>query len=204
MRQIVLATQNQGKIAEFERLLSQFAQDIQVLGLRDFPDMPDIEETGRTFSENALLKAHGVCEFTSLPALADDSGLCIDYLNGDPGIFSARWAGNHGDDLANITKVLSQLIGVEEEQRSAHFVCEVALVFPAGHKSENLEVMERGELAGFITLQPRGTAGFGYDPIFQPAGQQLTLGEFAHGEKDKISHRGIALRAIAPRIKELL
>ena len=204
MRQIVLATQNKGKIAEFERLLSQFAQDIEVLGLRDFPDMPDIEESGESFSENALLKAHGVCKFTELPSLADDSGLCVDYLNGDPGIFSARWAGNHGDDLANITKVLAQLDGVGEAERSAHFICEVALVFPSGHKSANLEVIERGKLDGTITLIPRGTAGFGYDPIFQPAGQKLTLGEFAHGEKDKISHRGIALRAIAPRIKELL
>ncbi len=212
MRQIVLATQNKGKIAEFERLLSQFAKDIEVLGLRDFPNMPDIEESGKSFSENALLKARGVCEFTSLPALADDSGLCVDYLNGDPGIFSARWAGKHGDDLANINKVLAQLDGVGEEQRGAYFICEVALVFPKGHKSEDLEVLERGKLAGLITVKPRGTAGFGYDPIFQPSGQeltkqltkQLTLGEFAHGEKDKISHRGIALRAIAPRIKELL
>ena len=208
MRKIVLATQNQGKIAEFERLLAQFAQDIQVLGLRDFPEMPDIAETGQTFTENALLKARGVCAYTNLPALADDSGLCIDFLNGDPGIYSARWSGTHGDDLANINKVLAQLGGVVASERGAHFLCEVALVFPKGHKSEDQEVIESGKLQGFITLSPRGSAGFGYDPIFQPANQStkmgLTLGEFAHGEKDKISHRGIALRAIAPRIKELL
>jgi len=204
VRKIVLATQNLGKIAEFERLLSQFVQDVEVLGMRDFPDMPDIEESGKTFSENALLKAHGICEFTSLPALADDSGLCIDYLNGDPGIFSARWAGVHGDDMANITKVLAQLDGVKEPERSAHFICEVALVFPKTHKSGNLQVLERGKLDGFIASNPRGTAGFGYDPIFQPAGQSLTLGELGHGVKDEISHRGIALRAIAPKIKELL
>ena len=204
MRQIVLATQNKGKIAEFERLLSQSAEDIQVLGLKDFPNMPDIEESGKTFSENALLKAHGVCEFTSLPALADDSGLCIDYLNGDPGIFSARWAGVHGDDLANINKVLGQLDGVLEPERSAYFICEVALVFPKGHRSANIEVLERGKLLGSIASNPRGSAGFGYDPIFQPTGEILTLGELGHGVKDKISHRGIALRAIAPRIKELL
>ena len=204
MRQIVLATQNIGKIAEFERLLAEFAEDIEVLGLKDFPDMPDIPETGESFTENALLKARGVCEFTGLPALADDSGLCVDFLNGDPGIYSARWSGVHGDDLANIQRVLSQLDGVLDQARTAHFVCEVALVFPPTHRSANSEVIERGKLEGFITLAPRGTAGFGYDPIFQPAGQALTLGEFAHGEKDKISHRGIALKAIAPRIGVLL
>jgi len=204
MREIVLATQNSGKIAEFERLLAEFVSDVQVLGLRDFPDMPDIAETGASFIENSLLKARGICEFTNLPTLADDSGLCIDYLNGDPGIYSARWSGIHGDDKANIAKVLLQLDGVALEDRIAHFICEVALVFPIGHKHQNLEVIENGRLDGVITLSPRGTAGFGYDPIFQPAGEALTLGEFAHGKKDEISHRGIAMRAIAPRILELL
>ena len=204
MRKLVLATQNNGKIKEFERLLAEFVSDIQVLGLRDFPDMPDIEETGKTFLENSLLKARGICEFTGLPALADDSGLCIDYLNGDPGIYSARWSGVHGDDAANIAKVLLQLEGVPPKDRSAHFKCEVALVFPSGHKNQGLEISESGKLLGSITRSPRGIAGFGYDPIFQPDGAELTLGEFAHGEKDKISHRGIAMRAIAPRILELL
>ena len=204
MRKIVLATQNSGKIAEFERLLADFVTDVQVLGLRDFPDMPDIAETGTSFIENSLLKARGICEFTNLPTLADDSGLCIDFLNGDPGIYSARWSGNHGDDSANIAKVLLQLDGVPMGDRSAHFICEVALVFPIGHKHQNLEVIESGRLDGVITLSPRGTAGFGYDPIFQPAGEALTLGEFTHGKKDKISHRGIAMRAIAPRILDLL
>jgi XTP/dITP diphosphohydrolase len=204
MRKIVLATQNSGKIAEFERLLADFVTDVQVLGLRDFPDMPDIAETGTSFIENSLLKARGICEFTNLPTLADDSGLCIDFLNGDPGIYSARWSGNHGDDSANIAKVLLQLDGVAMGDRSAHFICEVALVFPIGHKHQNLEVIESGRLDGVITLSPRGTAGFGYDPIFQPAGEALTLGEFTHGKKDEISHRGIAMRAIAPRILDLL
>ena len=204
MRKIVLATQNSGKIAEFERLLADFVTDVQVLGLRDFPDMPDIAETGTSFIENSLLKARGICEFTNLPTLADDSGLCIDFLNGDPGIYSARWSGNHGDDSANIAKVLLQLDGVAMGDRSAHFICEVALVFPIGHKHQNLEVIESGRLDGDITLSPRGTAGFGYDPIFQPAGEALTLGEFTHGKKDEISHRGIAMRAIAPRILDLL
>jgi XTP/dITP diphosphohydrolase len=204
MRKLVLATQNNGKIKEFERLLAEFVSDVQVLGLRDFPDMPDIAETGESFIENSLLKARGICEFTQLPTLADDSGLCIDYLNGDPGIYSARWSGVHGDDAANISKVLLQLKGVPQSERSAQFVCEVALVFPVGHLHEGRELIESGKLSGFITLSPRGTAGFGYDPIFQPVGTELTLGEFAHGEKDKISHRGIAMRAIAPRILELL
>jgi XTP/dITP diphosphohydrolase len=199
MRKLVLATHNGGKIKEFERLLAEFASDVQVLGLRDFPDMPDIPETGKTFIENSLLKARGICEFTKLPTLADDSGLCIDYLNGDPGIYSARWSGVHGDDAANIAKVLFQLEGVQPAERSAHFVCEVALVFPSGH-----ELIESGKLSGFITLSPRGSAGFGYDPIFQPIGSDLALGELAHGEKDKISHRGIAMRAMAPRILESL
>ena len=204
MRKIVLATQNSGKIVEFERLLTEFVSDVQVFGLRDFPDMPDIAETGTSFIENSLLKARGICAFTGLPTLADDSGLCIDYLNGDPGIYSARWSGIHGDDRANIAKVLFQLDGVDMEDRSAHFICEVALVFPQGHKHQGREVIESGKLLGSITLSPRGTAGFGYDPIFQPAGEALTLGEFTHGEKDKISHRGIAMRAIAPRILDLL
>jgi XTP/dITP diphosphohydrolase len=204
MRKLVLATQNNGKIKEFERLLAEFVSDVQVLGLRDFPDMPDIAETGESFIENSLLKARGICEFTQLPTLADDSGLCIDYLNGDPGIYSARWSGVHGDDAANISKVLLQLEGVPQSERSAQFVCEVALVFPVGHLHQGRELIESGKLSGFITLSPRGTAGFGYDPIFQPIGSELTLGEFAHGEKDKISHRGIAMRAIAPRILELL
>ena len=204
MRKIVLATQNSGKIVEFERLLAEFVSDVQVLGLRDFPDMPDIAETGTSFIENSLLKARGICAFTGLPTLADDSGLCIDYLNGDPGIYSARWSGIHGDDKANIAKVLLQLDGVAMEDRSAHFICEVALVFPQGHEHEGREVIESGKLHGSITLSPRGTAGFGYDPIFQPAGEALTLGEFTHGEKDKISHRGIAMRAIAPLILDLL
>ena len=207
MRKIVLATKNLGKVVEFERLLAEHAADIQVLGLKDFPALPDIDETGKSFRENALLKARGICEFTNLPALADDIGLCIDYLNGSPGIFSARWAGTHGDDLANINKVLAELDGVPTSKRGAYFMCEVALVFPPSYKSETRKEevhVESGKLSGFITLAPRGSFGFGYDPIFQPVGEELTLGELAHGEKDGISHRGIALRAISPKISNLL
>ena len=204
MRQIVLATRNKGKIAEFERLLAEFATDIQVLGLADFPDLPDVDETGSTFEENALLKSREVAEFTGLPAISDDSGLCIDFLNGDPGIYSARWAGGHGNDQANIEKVLSQLAGVKGEDRTAHFTCAVALSFPTNHPHHPHEVIREGKLEGEIVLEPRGTAGFGYDPIFQPTGYDLTLGEFGFGEKDRISHRGKALREIAPEITRLV
>ena len=203
-RQIVLATQNKGKIAEFERLLAEFASDIQVLGLADFPDLPDVEETGSTFLENALLKSREVSAFTNLPAISDDSGLCIDFLNGDPGIFSARWSGVHGDDVANIEKVLRQLEGVEDPHRTAHFTCSVALSFPPHHPLHGQDISREGILPGKITAAPRGSAGFGYDPIFQPDGFDLTLGEFAHGQKDQISHRGQALRAIAPEITRLI
>lgn len=199
MRQVVLATRNLGKIKEFDRLLAQHASDIQVLGLNDFPDLPDVEETGSSFEENALLKARAVSAFTHLPSLADDSGLCVTALNGDPGIFSARWAGSHGDDAANIAKVLHQIEGVPSSKRGARFCCVVALHLAPGH-----EVVKSGDLIGEIVDRPRGSAGFGYDPIFQPLGFSLTLGEFAPGEKDKISHRGQAMRAIASDLSKLL
>jgi XTP/dITP diphosphohydrolase len=151
MRQVVLATRNLGKIKEFDRLLAKHASDIQVLGLNDFPDLPDVEETGSSFEENALLKARAVSAFTHLPALADDSGLCVAALNGDPGIFSARWAGSHGDDAANIAKVLHQLEEVASPQRGARFCCVVAL-----HLAPGQEVVEFGELMGEIVDRPRG------------------------------------------------
>ena len=201
-RRIALATQNRGKIAEFERLLAEYASDVQVLGLADFPDMPDVDETGSTFADNSLLKARAVSAFTGLPALADDSGLCIDALGGAPGIFSARYSGVHGDDGANIRKVLTEL--EQSEERSAHFICVVALVLPDSEGNEGTAIIEEGKLFGTIVRQPRGDAGFGYDPIFLPAGYELTLGEFGAGEKDRISHRGKALRAIAPQISALL
>ena len=200
MQKVVLATRNLGKIKEFERILAEHANGIEVLGLADFPDMPDVEETGNSFEENSLLKAEAVALYTKLPAIADDSGLCIDALNGDPGIFSARWAGVHGDDHANNIKVLSQIRDFED--KTARFRCVVTFIIP---KSEgNLIIVEEGEVVGTIVSEPRGDGGFGYDPIFQPSGSNLTFGEFPHGEKDKISHRGQALRKIAPRITELL
>ena len=200
MRQIVLATKNLGKVNEFERLLSEFASDIKVMGLKDFPDMPDVEETGSSFEENSLLKAQAISRFTKLPALADDSGICVEILNGEPGIFSARWAGIHGDDAANNKKLLEQLEC--ESNRKAKFRCVVTLVIPRAEKE--IVLVEAGEIHGTIVEKPRGDGGFGYDPIFQPNGSDLTFGEFPHGEKDKISHRGQALRKIAPQISKVL
>ena len=198
--QLLLATRNKGKIEEFRRILDAIAPgQIELLGLDKFPDLHDVVEDGETFQENALKKAREMSLATGLPAIADDSGLCVDVLNGDPGIFSARWAGSHGDDQANTAKVLTQLRDVPDEKRSAHFTCVAALYLPDGRSHS-----EEAHFEGWILRAPIGEQGFGYDPIFQPDGAELTLGEFAHGEKDKISHRGIAMRAIAPRILELL
>lgn len=206
-RQLVIASKNPGKIKEFERLLSEHASDITVLGLADFPNLPDVAETGSTFEENSLLKAHAIANFTGFPAIADDSGLCVDALDGAPGIFSARYAGEHGNDVANYTKlldVLSEMKLVDPRDRTAHFTCAVVFVFPENHARHSTVIVEQGYLHGWIAAAPRGDAGFGYDPVFTPDGFELTLGEFGPGEKDRISHRGHALRAIAPRIAELL
>ena len=200
MRKLVLATRNIGKVREFERLLQEYASDIQVLGLNEFPDMPDVEETGDSFEANSLLKASTVAEYTNLPALADDSGLCVDALNGDPGIFSARYAGIHGDDVANNNKLLSEM--KDKNDKSAQFKCVVTLVIPTPTGTK--VIVESGSVAGVIVDEARGESGFGYDPIFMPVGSNRTFGEFEHGEKDKISHRGQALRKIAPRITKAL
>ena len=205
MRKLILATQNKGKIAEFERLLAEHASDIQVLGLTDFPDMPDVEESGQTLSENAFLKARAIANFAKLPALADDSGLFVDFLSGKPGVFSARFGGYVGNDakqrdLININKVLTALIDAPVEKRGAQFKCVVAFANP----ESNFEHEELGELKGQITLQPAGNAGFGYDPIFTPINFEQTLAELGAGVKDRISHRGQALRAIAPILNQHL
>ena len=203
-KKLVLATRNLGKVKEFERMLQSAHLDIHVLGLRDFPDMPDVEETGSTFAENALLKAQQISEFTGLPALADDSGLCVDALGGAPGIFSARWAGSHGDDRANVEKVLRQLVEMDAPNRGACFRCAVALVLPSNHPSGLHEVLQIGEMVGELALEPRGTNGFGYDPIFVPLGYSQTTAELPPEVKDRISHRGQALAAILPEIVRLI
>ena len=204
VKQVVLATRNLGKVEEFERMLREAALDIHVLGLRDYPEMPDVEETGSTFSENALLKAEQIAAYTGLPALADDSGLCVDALGGAPGIFSARWAGSHGDDKANLEKVLREIRELGNPPIGARFRCAVALVLPEGHPSGAQQVIREGEIVGELVLEPRGTNGFGYDPIFQPSGYSLTTAEMSAEVKDRISHRGRALQAILPELIRLL
>jgi len=208
MRKIVLATKNTGKIAEFERLLSQFTPDVKVLGLSDFPDMPEVVESGKTLNENARLKAKAICEFSKLPALADDSGLFIDALGGQPGVYSARWAGYEGvdskmRDLANINKALEELKDVPKGSRGAQFRSVVAFC-RQNLDSSFLEKDEIGVLSGQILTQPIGSAGFGYDPIFSPDQFDQSLAQLPPRVKDEVSHRGIALRAIAPFLRDHL
>lgn len=208
MKKIVLATRNKGKISECERLLAEYAAEIRVYGLADFPEMPDVEETGATLTENALLKSRAVALFTGLPALADDSGLFVSALGGNPGIYSARWAGKHGDDRANTEKVLAQMLELAKVNpnldRSASFHCAIALSFPAGHPRAGQDQIELGEMAGRLIEEPRGRDGFGYDPIFIPNGMTLTSAEIDAQRKDEISHRGRAMRQIAPVLISLL
>jgi XTP/dITP diphosphohydrolase len=198
--QLLLATRNRGKIEEFRRILEAVAPgEIELVGLDSFPDLHDVVEDGSTFEENALKKAREMCIATGIPAIADDSGLCVDFLDGDPGIFSARWAGSHGDDVANLQKVLQQLEGVPRDQRGAHFTCVAALYLPDGRSH-----CEAAEFHGSILLSPIGEQGFGYDPIFAPEGYSISSAEMSADEKDSISHRGKSLRAIAPHVITLL
>ena len=203
-KKLVLATRNLGKIHEFERMLDASGLHLEILGLADFPEMPDVDETGSTFAENALLKAEQIAAYTGLPALADDSGLCVDALGGAPGIFSARWAGEHGNDQANLEKVLREIQSAEDPSMAAHFTCAVALVVPGSDGVDLTVVIREGEIHGQIILEPRGSHGFGYDPIFQPTGYQQTTAELSPEIKDEISHRGRALRAILPELSRLL
>ena len=208
MLKLVLASKNLGKIAEFERMLGQQASSVKVLGLNDFPDMPDVEENGKSLSENAKLKAQAIAKFTNMPALADDSGLFIDALNADPGVLSARWAGYQGvisqeRDRANIQKVLAQLKGVPKPERGAQLKTVVAYC-DLRDQLQMIEKEELGVLNGEILLEPIGDGGFGYDPIFMPTGFDKSLAQLPPGVKDEVSHRGIAFRAIIAFIKSNL
>ena len=197
---LVLATRNEGKITEFRRILDELAPgQIDLIGVDQFPDLVDVAETGATFEENSLLKSRYTCLATGLPAIADDSGLCVDFLNGDPGIFSARWAGNHGDDQANLEKVLTQLKDVPDKDRTAHFKCVASLVMPDGR-----EQVAEGRFEGHILHAPVGDNGFGYDPIFQPLGLSISSAQMSAQEKDLVSHRGKSLRSIAPHVIQML
>ncbi len=197
---LVLATRNQGKIIELRRILDSFSAGvIELVGSEEFPDLNDVEETGSTFEENALIKARAICAATGLPAIADDSGLCVDFLNGAPGIYSARFAGLHGDDRANNEKLLKELIDVPEGDRCAHFSCVTALAMP-----DEREVTRYGQFDGSILFTPIGEQGFGYDPIFKPAGYEISSAQMSPESKDAISHRGKSMRAIAPLVIEML
>lgn len=194
---VVLATRNEHKIRELARILAPYG--VALASLDEWPDVPDVAETGATFAENALLKARAVAAATGLVAVADDSGLAVDALNGMPGVLSARWAGRHGDDAANLSLVLAQLADVPDERRTAAFVCAAAAVAPSGS-----ELVVEGRVDGVLLRAPRGSGGFGYDPIFVPVGSAQTTAEMAAEEKDAISHRGKAFRELAPRLTELL
>ena len=197
---LVLATRNQGKIEEFRRILEELAPgQIDLIGVDQFPHLVDVDETGSSFEENSLLKARYTSEATGLPAIADDSGLCVDALNGDPGIYSARWAGTHGDDRANLEKVLAQLKDVPDEKRTAYFICVASLVLPDGRQQ-----VAEGRFEGHILHAPVGNNGFGYDPIFQPLGMSISSAQMSAEEKDLVSHRGKSLRSLAPHVIQML
>jgi XTP/dITP diphosphohydrolase len=191
--QVVLATNNAKKLAELRRIVAEEAPDIQVLGLSDVPRYPEPAETERTFEGNALLKARACVVATGLPALADDSGLAVDVLNQMPGVRSARWAGAGASDEENNALLLRQLQDVPSAERTARFVCAMALVLPDG--TEHVGV---GEMQGHLAVSPAGHNGFGYDPLFVAEGKTLTNGELDPSAKDAISHRGRAVRAILP------
>ena len=196
---LLLATRNAGKLAELRRLLESAVPGVEVVGLQDVPDYPEAPETGATFEENALLKAREAVRYTGLPAVADDSGLTVDALNGMPGVLSARWSGRHGDDDANTALLLGQVADVPDERRGAGFVCAAALVTPDGTE----RVIER-EWRGRLDREKRGANGFGYDPVFVPEGLDVTSAELPPEEKDARSHRGQAFAALVPIIAEVL
>ena len=196
---LLLATRNPGKLAELQRLLESAVPGVAVVGLRDVPEYPEAPETGATFAENALLKAREAVRYTGLPAVADDSGLTVDALNGMPGVLSARWSGRHGDDTANTALLLGQLADVPDERRGGAFVCAAAVVTPDGAE----RVLERS-WRGQVVREPRGTNGFGYDPVFLPDGLDRTAAELTAAEKDARSHRGQAFAALVPLVAELL
>ena len=196
---LLLATRNAGKLAELRRLLESAVPGVEVVGLQDVPDYPEAPETGATFEENALLKARDAVRYTGLPAVADDSGLTVDALNGMPGVLSARWSGRHGDDDANTALLLGQVADVPDERRGAGFVCAAALVTPDGTE----RVIER-EWRGRLDREKRGANGFGYDPVFVPEGLDVTSAELPPEEKDARSHRGQAFAALVPVIAEVL
>jgi XTP/dITP diphosphohydrolase len=207
---LVLATRNEHKVVELLRLLQPSLPDLHAddvvpvsrLVERGLPDPGEVVESGVTFTENALLKARAVAAATGLPAVADDSGLCVAVLGGAPGVFSALWSGRHGDDTANLRLLLDQLVDVPDAHRAAWFECAAALVDP--RPGGTGEVVVHGRLSGRLAHEPRGSGGFGYDPVLVPDGEERTCAELSPAEKDAISHRGQAMRALAPHLVEAL
>ena len=187
MKEIIFASHNKGKIAEIRQILSPFG--IKVFSSDDF-DLPDVEETGTTFEENARLKSQSGCKESGMPCIGDDSGLMVDALDGAPGVYSARYAGDHGNDPANIALLLENLKDVPDEKRTARFVCTVCCTYPDGR-----EIVVSGKCEGKIGYAPKGDGGFGYDPVFMVGDKSFA--ELTAEEKDKISHRGNALKALA-------
>ncbi|WP_138415460.1 XTP/dITP diphosphatase [Aquibacillus sediminis] len=187
MKKLIIATKNKGKMTDFNQLLSKYG--IETMSLLDF-DQPiaDIEETGTTFSENAAIKAETIANQFNLPVLADDSGLVVDYLDGRPGVYSARYAGEDKNDQANYQKVLQELEDIPQEDRTARFVCVLALARP-----NESTVFKEGTCEGTIADEPKGENGFGYDPIFYPINVDRTLAEMTTEEKNSISHRKNAM-----------
>jgi XTP/dITP diphosphohydrolase len=196
----VLATRNSHKATELKRILEELELDCELLTVADFPSAPEVEETEDTFEGNALLKARALANFTGLAAIADDSGICVDALDGNPGVLSARWsAATENADRANLELVLEQIKGVPAENRGAKFVCAAVAVFPNGK-----ELVAIGEMYGNLLDAPTGENGFGYDPIFVPIGLSKTTAEMSASEKDAISHRGKALNELAHQISEVI
>ncbi len=205
MTRVVLASRNSKKIVEMRRILVDYVPDVEVLGLHDVTAYDEPAETEPTFAGNAVLKAHAAVAATGLPSVADDSGLCVDALNGMPGVLSARWAGTAKNDLANNRLLLEQLADVPDERRQAHFTCAVALAYPVGAGGVAEHVVH-GEMAGRVIREMRGDGGFGYDVLFVPdeGPDQRTAAELSVEEKDAISHRGKAIRTIAPVVADVL
>ena len=208
-RRLVLATRNEHKVHELRQILASLVEelDVEVVGANDVPGAPDVPETEVTFLGNARLKAVAVARATGLPAVADDSGLAVEVLGGSPGVFSARWSGSTAGpgasraarDRANLELLLEQLGDVPDEHRDAAFVCAAVVALPDG-RVEGVE----GRVEGRLARAPRGDNGFGYDPVFVPLGDTRTLAEYSDAEKNAISHRGNAFRALEPRLRDLL
>lgn len=192
-KEVVVATKNQGKLKEFIKMFKEL--NIAVRSLNEFENIPDIEETGKTFEENARIKAEYIRDLLNLPTVADDSGLMVDYLNGQPGIYSARFAGEDKNDKINNEKLLSMLVGVDEAKRTAKFVSAIAIAVP-----NEETVIAKGTVSGVISLTPKGNNGFGYDPLFYLPEYQKTMAELTPEQKNKISHRANALENLRKKI----